>query len=134
MSDNLPDTWDPKEGSRSWYRNAATGDRGYVVRRDGKAMIRLDRPHQEILKRLDETWIEEDATRPLSPIHIARICFEADRALCAALGDMQKARADWQKLTDHQRQAWITQGPARPAQRAVLYSAIRQVMEVHGRS
>lgn len=122
----LPD-WDPKsDDAKSWYRHATTGERGFLVRRDGKSYVKLDRPNQEILRRLDESQIEEDATRPLMPIHVAKVCFDADKALCMALGLMDKARADWDKLTDLQRQAWITVGPKKPAQRASLYATLKE--------
>lgn len=121
--------WDPKQGQEKWYRNAQTGERAYSVIRDGKQAVRLDRPNQEILRRVDENWIEEDATRPLTPIHFARLAFEADKALCAALGDHEKGRADWAKLTDAQRQLWMTQGPKRPVQRATLYAGLVKLME-----
>lgn len=127
MSDQAD--WDPREDQRRWYRHGQTGDRGYLVRRGGKPMVRLDRPHQEILKRLDENFVEEDASRPLTPIHIARVCFEADKALCMGLGLMEPARADWSKLTDMQRQAWASKGPQKPSQRALLYAGIRKLME-----
>lgn len=127
MSDQAD--WDPREDQRRWYRHSQTGDRGYLVRRGGKPMVRLDRPNQEILKRLDDNFIEEDASRPLTPIHVARVCFEADKALCLGLGLMEPARADWSKLTDLQRQAWASKGPTKPSQRALLYAGIRRLME-----
>ena len=125
----LPANYTPKAGAESWYRHAQTGDRGYVVRRDGVQYIRLDRSAQEILRRLDESWIEEDATRPITPIHVARVCFEADKALCAALGIVDKSREDWVKLSDLQRQLWITQGPKKPHQRATLYATLKGHLE-----
>ena len=122
--------WDPKsEEARSWYHHYQTGERGYVVHRSGKKMIRLDRPLQEIVRKLDDTWISEDATRPLTPAHIAKICFEADKALCHGLGLIDQSRADWAKLTDLQRSAWVTKGPVKPHQRALLFAGIKKLME-----
>lgn len=126
----LPANWSPKnEDQRRYYRDAQTGDRGYLVKRDGKRCIQLDRPNQEIIRRLDDNWLEEDATRPITPIAAARIYFEADKALCAALGDQEKGRSDWAKLTDAQRHLWMTEGPKRPMQRAVLYKGLVKLME-----
>lgn len=125
---HLPDDWDPRPGTERWYRHATTGDRGFSVRRGGKEYIRLDRPNQEILRRVSDDFVEEDATRPLTPIHLARVCFEADKALCAGLGLMDKARGDWTKLTDKQRHAWMESGPKSPVARVVLYAGLKKLM------
>lgn len=131
MSDlaERPADWDPKEVERELVRHRVTGDLGYLVKRSGKVMVRLDRPAQEILRKHDADWIEEERQLPLAQIHVARVAFEADRALCAALSMHEHARKTWNQLSDPERHAWIAKGPVAPIERRALYRHVREALE-----
>ena len=110
---------------RVWYRSSSTGDRGYLVTRDGGAAIRLDRPG-ECIRKLDSTWIPEPAARPLRAAELAQVVHAADVALCKLLGMHKATPKAWASLTDDDRALWMAVGPptTNPT-RVALYEAIK---------
>ena len=121
--------YDPPKHERKYYRHGTTGDLGWLVLRDGKDWIRLDRgegadEHLRPFRRLD--WIEEHEHREMSQAHIARVAFEADKALCMALGMHERGQLDWMKLSDEARIKWVDRGPPMShALRRRLYDSVR---------
>jgi hypothetical protein len=110
---------------RSWYRSVMDGQRAYLVERDGKTYVRLDRPDEEIMRPfVAAEWVPDFEKQPFTETQIAQVAFEADRRLCLALGLHDKARKEWPSLSDDMRIAWLRQGPAAPEVRAELYAAI----------
>jgi hypothetical protein len=71
-------------------------------------------------------WTPEVVRRELSKFAIARVAFEADKALCKELGLHGVARRIWDKLTDAQRQAFVKDGPVgqHAGRRRIVYLAI----------
>lgn len=127
---DLPADYEPKPSSRKLVRSKATGDLGYLVKRSGKLMVKLDRPAQEILRPYSEAeWLDEDAQLPLSKHAVASVQFEADRTLCKALGMHDHARKTWDRLTDTERQKWMSVGPAAPTERTALYRKVKEALE-----
>lgn len=127
---SLPADWDPKPAARKLVRNKQTGDLGYLVKRSGKIVVRLDRPNQEILRPYSVgEWQDEDTQRPLATIHVARVAFEADRALLAVLGDHSRASKTWTQLTDSERVRWLNGGPTDRTERSAVYRAILGALE-----
>lgn len=121
--------WDPPKQSRVYLRNAQTGELGWLVRRGGKSVVKLDRANQEVTKRyVAAEWTAEETQRPLAPIHAARIAFEADRALCRDIGLPLHAKREWGSLRDGERQLFISKGPKEPPARVQLYAAIMAAM------
>lgn len=124
------DSWDPRPHQRVWYRHRDTGDRAYLVKRDGKDCIRYDRGDYEQVKLFNEQeWIAEDPEKPeFSPYQIARVTFAADKEFCAVIGEIGKSRREWLNLSDKQRIAWTDDGPQEP-RRKRLYQAVKKAME-----
>jgi hypothetical protein len=107
-----------------YYRHVREGQRGYRVQRDGKDLIKLDRPSEDIVVPFREhEWMLDRESRPLNAQQVARASFEADKAICEAMGLHLESRRDWRNMTDEQRIKWITQGPAAGLRRQV-YDAI----------
>lgn len=127
---DLPPTWDPpSEEERVYYRDIQTGDLGYMVRREGKACIRLDRPLQEIIRPYRKNqWKPDVEHRPLTKFQVTRIAFEADRQLCLTLGLHDKAKREWMSLTDEQRIAWSDGGPTDKVERVKLYRSVMKAL------
>lgn len=128
MSDSapLPRDWDPKPQERTWYRETVTGQSGYLVRREGRDMVRMDRgPDVEIVRPLNGEWQPEKNHKPLTPAHVGQVCFEADRCLSRFNGNANNVRRNWLDLTDKQRQMWIETGPQNDPMRKGLYEAVR---------
>lgn len=128
----LPPDWDPKPADREWWRHSQTGDRGYRVRRNGKDMVRLDRP-EELLQTLVENgqWVRDEYGSLFVPEQIARVAFAADRAMCVLVGLHAESRTVWQDLPDKVRHSFVAHGPpksAHPARRR-LYDAIVEALQ-----
>lgn len=123
--------WDPPSpAARQLVRSAQTGELGYLVRRGGASMVKLDNPNQEILRRYTPAdWLAEDTQRPLALIHVARYAFEADKLLCRDLGMVQHSLRSWDKLREGERQMFLKEGPKKPPARAVLYRSIMTAMK-----
>jgi len=126
---NLPDDWDPAEDARVYYRDTQTGDLGWLVKRGGKTMVKLDRPMQDLVRPFRKTVWQADAQhRPLTKHQVTRVAFEADKMLCLALGMHSKAKAEWESLTDQQRIEWVEQGPSDRVERVRLYRGVMSAM------
>jgi hypothetical protein len=132
---DLEPDWDPDKKARVYLRHAQSGELGWLVRRAGKSVVRLDRPNQEVTRRyVQSEWLAEETQRPLAPIHAARIAFEADRALCREVGLPLHAKREWGSLRDGERQLFIKAGPKDPPARAQLYAAIMGAMAPYVRA
>jgi hypothetical protein len=136
--DELTDTgnWDPKPEERKYFRNSRSGNLGYLVRRAGKDMIRLDRPNEEILSPYTPgqgLWEPDHDYGAMSVLQMARVAFEADKQLCYYLGMHEQAKKEWLSLTDEQRQLWMTQGPTKHPVRASLYAHVVAALKPHVR-
>ncbi len=116
---------------RTWFRHARTGDRGYLVVKDGKQFIRLDRPMEELLHpfRPDQgIWNPDNETRPFSKFQLAQVAFEADRQLCRMLGMHSTADRTWLAMKEQDRLKFIDKGPQGPDVRRDVYQAIMGVL------
>jgi hypothetical protein len=124
------DHWDPTDHEKTYYRHITTGDLGWLVRREGKDCIRLDRPSQEITKVFREAdWVPTTDYRPLTGYQLAQVAYEADKKLCFFLGKHDQARKDWLMLKDEERIAWRQKGPPRGGGRQELFKAIMATLE-----
>lgn len=123
VSDEI--SWDPEGSERTYYRSSEDGQRGYLVRmKDGRDMIRLDRPMEVILHKPSDQWKLDTQVYPISEVQIAQVAFVADRALCGALGKHRDAREDWLNLTDKARLKFMREGPCTGDVRDQLNDAI----------
>lgn len=132
--DTTPDHWDPLPAERQYYRSAETGDLGWLVRRDGKDRIRLDRAMQEITKPFDDgKWVEEREWKPFSRTQVSKVLFELDKDMCSLLGLHKEAKRDWLSLSDADRIAWMKEGPGPGNLRAEVYAAVSTILARHSR-
>lgn len=123
---------EPLEHQRVYYRHRTTGDLGYLIKDNGKDVIRLDRPMERIIKQFDtNNWLPDKEARKMSVAQVAQICFEADRKLCFFLGEHDLAKREWVNLSDEQRIAWMQKGPVHPEVRRDMYEAMRNVLNHH---
>ena len=126
----LDDDWDPEPAERAHYSHSVTGDHGYLVRRDGKDAIRLDRPGVEDIRSFDaREWVAKLDVRPLQPAQLAQVAFEADQQLCRALGLREFTKQLWLDLSQEQRRAWILKGPQSHPDRKALYAAVTKTLK-----
>jgi hypothetical protein len=119
-----PGNSDPLKDARVYYRHNQTGDRGFLVTREGREAIRRDRPAIDDYTFELKDWNKEaPETARYSDLQIAMVQFEADRKLCWAIGLADLSKREWVDMTEKQRLAWLKTGPASPT-RAGLYKAI----------
>lgn len=129
-----PDHWDPLPAERQYYRSTSDGNLGWLVRRDGKDRIRLDRPNQEIVKPFEQgKWIEEQEWKPFSRTQVSHFAWDCDIRLCKMLGLYQEAKREWLSLRDEERIEWMKSGPGPGNLRAEIYAAIMDVLRKHSR-
>jgi len=127
----VPLDYDPPKDRRRYFRNAHTGDMGYMVRRLGTDYVKYDRgpSSDETVKYRPGDWNEELHSEPMSKGQAVRAAFEADRALCAAIGHHHMAKKEWASLKVQERVDWIREGPPGPPPRKELYTAIMKTLE-----
>lgn len=120
--------FEPLATDRVWYQHQQTGDRGYMVKREGRDAIRKDRPmHDDFTFNVAEWALFVDKADRFSAIQIAQVQFEADKKLCWALGMPELAKREWLDLTEKARLKWMKDGPTAP-ERAKLYAAVAGAM------
>jgi hypothetical protein len=111
--------------TKRFYRRRSDGQLGYMVERHGREMIKLDRKHDEVEPFSTAKWEPVSADRPISKAQVARIAFDADRALCKMLALHGEARKEWIGLSEQERIAWVSNGPpAEPPMRQEFYKLI----------
>jgi hypothetical protein len=104
---------DPPEDKRVYYRDARTGDRGWMVTREGKKAIKLDRAMHDVCRTYKESdWILDKETRPITRAQQAQVAFGADVILCRFLGFHALGKRDWNLMKDEERIAWVKKGPS----------------------
>ena len=131
-SDGTPDHWDPKPDERTLYRDKQTGDLGYLVRRNGRDLIRLDRPGQEIIRKLED-FDEENEFRPYNLHQVATLAFESDKLLAKMQGNHTESRREWMSQPEHERIRFMQHGPKEGGLRGELFAAIMGVLKPHAR-
>lgn len=110
---------------KTLVRHKFTGDLGEVLMVDGEKRVRLDRPGVSTTYAYDvHTWEDEPERELLSRLQIARIAYEADRALCLAVGDHKGARLEWRAMHDDARVKFMKDGPPAADRRLALYKHI----------
>lgn len=104
--------WDPPAQAREWYRHVKEGNHGWKVYRAHRPHIKLDNPRMDqCLLYREQDWIANTEHRPLTLWAISKVAFEADKALCIALGLVDKSKREWLSLSDSKRQQWMEHGP-----------------------
>jgi len=95
-----------------------------VVMDNGEFGVKLDRTEDLVVPFNENEWHREEKNR-VQPMQLARICYEADRALRSARGEY--GVAEWIGLSDRVRVGWCQGGvPAgMDAERQGLLRAIR---------
>lgn len=126
---------DVPRNKRVWYRHRENGELAYLVRIGEKTMLQLDRPGQQLLRKLNDDWVEEHSRYELMPMQRALVALEADKALCKLLGLVPQSRRDWTMMRPAERVAWMENGPepvndsARDGVRKALWKSTMAVLE-----
>jgi len=129
--------WEPDPYGRIHYTRASDGQLGWMIHRDGKRYIKLNRPSKEILEPYDESrWMPVKEHRPLRVPDVAEIALAADKLLCRKLGLHDEANREWLSMQDEDRRDWIEYGPEEGAQKARLdtWAAIMVGLKPHTQS
>lgn len=115
-------------------RSLADGQLGFLVEQDGKQWVRLDRgthvgAETRLVPYVKDQW-KDDKGPKLPPMGLARVCYDADRALRLARGEY--GVPEWiavHSKTPEAARAWMSGPPkaADPARHA-LYAAVRKAL------
>jgi hypothetical protein len=122
---------DPTADRRTYYRNVATGERGYMVQRHGADHMKWDQPgHDRTQLFKADDWVLEAVSRQMAAHEVAQIAFEADRRFQRALGKLMDSRTEWVDLSNDERNRFIKEGPrCKPgSKRSRLWVAIVTVL------
>lgn len=111
-----------------YFRHRQTGERGYLVQRDGEVMIKMDTGPQGAEKRfVRHFWVPDAEHRPLTRTEIGRVLYESDIAVCRMLHIEQgRRRPEWGLLSHDKQQKWALEGPKEPRRRAA-WAALLEV-------
>lgn len=130
------DSSDPPPDQRLYYRNRQTGDLGWLVRRGGKNVIRLDRGQREELRDFRESsagespdWAAEHEPAKMTVSSCAKVAWAADQELCRALGLHGELVGEWLSLDEEVRIDWCKNGPGGDGPRALMFWAIMASLE-----
>lgn len=122
------DEIDSPETKRKWFTHTRNGERGWLVERNEKPFIKLDRPMRETLLPFKKgEWKPMGEYRPLTGWQVAQVAFEADKQLCFFLGKHQRAKLEWISLSDEERLKWVKNGPP-GVDRKMLFDANMESM------
>jgi hypothetical protein len=126
---------DPPEGKRVFFRHYTTGDKAYLVTREGKQHIKYDRPYdQSTMLFRKEEWVPDEHPEPFSIGQTIQVAYATDRALCGMLGMHVEAKKQWASLSERERANFMLNGPKEPAIRAQVYKALKKMLEPFTRS
>lgn len=121
--------WDPAVHERVYYTHGQTGDRGWLVRREGKDCIKYDRSSEDIVRPFRPgEWKQVAEKRPMTRMQLAQVAFAADRQLCLYLGMPEKAKVKWMDLREQQRINWMRVGPRVNDIRITLFESIMEAL------
>ena len=123
----MTDHWDPKPDERKYYRNSVDGQRGWLVQRNGKDCIRVDRPMEDLCVPMTG-WREDRQAHAMSPHAAAKIAYIADQALCAATGEYFPKK-EWIDLSDKERIRFMKDGPDVGGFRDEVYLGIKALLK-----
>lgn len=125
------ESWDPHPNQKEWFKHVQTGDLGWKVKRDGVEKIKLDRASEDLIRPFRPgDWVPVHEHRPYTIAQVARIAFEADKALMSYQGGKKK---EWPSLKDEERIWWMEKGPKKNDMRARLYMAVFEAMKPYFR-
>lgn len=120
---NLPSR-DPPPHERCYFRNSVSGNLGWLVKRNGKDAIRLDRLDECIVP-MGPDWKPEVQKLSLTDFQIAQVAYEADRKLGFFSG--RQRPKDWSMLPEDERLKFAEDGPSGEL-RQKLFRAIHEVL------
>lgn len=92
----------------TYVRHGKTGDLGQIVEKDGELFIKPDLPGSPVYYPATQiyNWTIEAHAKRLPPGSWARVCYEANRALCDIHPDL-KRQPEWNSLHPDVRAKWI---------------------------
>lgn len=131
---------DPKPEERQYARHAQTGDLGWIVKRDGKDMMKYDRPGQDLVVPFMRNgdgepigWKLEGKPAPMTPFQVSMVAYAADRELDRFLGNVRRPKA-WIDLHEDRRREWASDGPGdATGPRQELFEGIMKALEPYTR-
>jgi hypothetical protein len=115
---------------REYYKHKDTGDRAYLIERDGETLIKLDTgpngPERPFIK---SQWIRDVDHRPYTRHAIARVAYAADLELVRVLGIHEPRRKDdFMSMSQKEAEFWMFKGPTHPLRRSVWFGIMSELL------
>ena len=117
----------------TYVRHLKTGDLAKIIERDGELFIKPDLPGSPVEYPANQiyNWQIEKYAKRLPPGSWARVCYEADRALCDIHPELKRQR-EWLSLGKLEKATWIERKVKFDSVlRLELYNAITAVLEAN---
>ncbi len=111
MSEEEADAIHPPIEERVWYKNHQTQERGYLCSVATVQHLCVNSPGGERFVRVSDSWSVDRDYRPLSVAALGQALFEADRAICRALGHYSQAKREWYDIKEKEKLHWMKKGP-----------------------
>ena len=118
----------------TYLRHSRTGDLAQLVEKDGELWIKPDLPGSPVHypATMISNWMIEPRAKKLPPGSWARICYEADRALCDIHPELKRVPTEWASLHPLTKAQWIERKVKfKESIRLELYNAITRTLEEH---
>lgn len=117
MFDDLPskpENWDPQPHERTYYRSRTDGQLAWLVVRNGRDMIKLDRFSEDLVRGFDPAeWIPEAEHRPMTRAQAAQVAYAAIMELRRLMGHFDR-QTPWHSLSEEYRILFAEKGPQKP--------------------
>ena len=117
----------PPLSEREYFTHKQTGDRGYLVTRNGELRIKHDQDSHDRLVSYNHLWERETPDETIPIQRIGEACFEIDRIYCHAIGKHGETLKKWRELSRREKDGWMNRGPREPSRRK-LWTGIRELL------
>jgi hypothetical protein len=115
---------DPPLGDRVYYRSNVTGERGFLVTRNGEQRVKMDRPGEELTRRLDTEWKSERVPVSMTDMQKVQVAWATDQVFCRVLGNRAANKKEWLSMSPDERISFLENGPGDSGRRDALFLAI----------
>jgi hypothetical protein len=124
-----PLDFDDAPSERVWFRSTKSGNRGYLVKRDGKDMIHLDVNNDYHVVPMSSEWQPDRVAAKMSPMQRAQVAYAADCELRKYTGERDGRHREWNTMLDEDRISFMDHGPAKASRiRVQLWKAIMETI------
>lgn len=116
----------------TYVRHVRTGDLAQIIEKDNELWIKPDLPGSPVMYPATQihNWMIEPRAKKLPPGSWAKVCYEADKALCSIHPELKRVGTEWASLHPLRKAEWIERRiKFKEPIRLELYNAITKILE-----